>query len=684
MLGSFLVHRKLHSMNQKTFWEYAHKKLSDGERKVLMDIHKTAKDILEHIGGKENVKDVTHCFTRLRFVLKDESKADKQVVEHIEGVIQVVISGGQFQVVLGSKAAKVYEAILPMVDLDNSSNYNRNNAKGNFLNSILQTVSKVFTPLIPAIAASGLIKGLLTAARLLAANSGIDISSKDTYVLLLAASQVIFYFMPVFLGYTAAKALKCNEIVAMTIGGFLCYPQLDAIIQDVTSVTRILGIPVIKGAWTIGDSTRVFSYTESVIPILLAVFVLVYLEKFLNRVIPQIMQIILVPGLSMMIMVPLTLCLLGPVGIWAGNGIQTIYNVLMNFNAAIGGAVVGGLWGVFVIFGAHRALLPVGLNDVAVSGKQNLLAFAGAANFSQGGAALGVMMKSKNKELRSVAASSTISAVLVGITEPAIYGCNLRLKKPMICAVICGAIGGGIMGLGGVYGDSFANNGVLTIFSYAAFGIRPFLFYLVGCMAAFFGAAVLTYMLGFEDIAEKNQDAAVQKVRETESETVREAQENGSETVQILMVTSPIEGKIIALNEVKDEVFASGALGQGIAVVPTKGEVVAPDDGVVTLIYSTLHAMGLTLDNGVELFIHVGMDTVKLEGKYFKKHVEEGTHIKKGTKIVSFALEKLQEAGYDTTVPVIVGNTANYAEVKGRTAEFADKDVAVIQVVQNV
>ena len=354
-----------------------------------MDINQAAKDILEHVGGKENVKDVTHCFTRLRFVLKDESKADKEIVEHLEGVIQVVVSGGQFQVVLGSKVTKVYEAILLLVDLEASSDDGGDGGRGNLLNTVLQTISKVFTPLIPAIAASGLIKGILTAARLLTASRGVDISSNDSYVLFLAASQIIFYFMPVFLGYTAAKAMKCNEIVAMSIGGFLCYPQLDAIIQDVSRVTRILGIPVIKGAWTMGDSTRVFSYTESVIPILMAVFVLMYLERFLTRVIPQIMQIILVPGLSMIIMVPLTLCLLGPVGIWVGNGIQAAYYVLMNFNAAIGGAVIGGLWGVFVIFGAHRALLPVGLNDVAVSGRQNLLAFAGAANFSQGGAEIG-------------------------------------------------------------------------------------------------------------------------------------------------------------------------------------------------------------------------------------------------------------------------------------------------------
>lgn len=637
-----------------------------------MDINKIAKDILEYVGGKENIKDVSHCFTRLRFVLKDESKADKQTIEHLEGVIQVVISGGQFQVVLGAKVTKVYEAILPMLDLNTISDGKDTEKEGNLLNAVFQTISKVFTPLIPAIAASGLVKGILTAARLLAAGRGIDISGNDTYVLLYAASEIIFYFMPIFLGYTAAKALKCNEIVAMTIGGFLCYPQVDALIQNIDTVTRIFGIPVIKGGWTIGDSTKVFSYTGSVIPILLAVVVLVYLERFLEKVIPQIFQIILVPGLSLIIMVPLSLCILGPVGIWTGNGIQFLYNMLMNFNTCIGGAVIGGLWGVFVIFGAHRALLPIGLNDVAVSGKQNLLAFAGAANFSQGGAALGVMIKTKNKEMKSVAASSAISAALVGITEPAIYGCNLRLKKPMICAVICGAIGGGIMGIGNVYGDSFANNGILTIFSYAAFGVKPFIYYLAGCLVAFVGAAVMTYMVGFEDVEENGADVPKKS----------ELPKKKPEKKGAVEICSPVSGKAIPLNQVKDEVFASEALGKGIAVIPDKGEVIAPEDCTVTLIYPTLHALGLTLDNGAELLVHVGMDTVNLKGKYFRKHVEEGTHVKKGTKLVSFDLDKIKGAGYDTVVPIVVGNTDDFTEVSGMEAEHADENTSVIQVVK--
>ena len=478
-----------------------------------MDADRSAREILEAVGGKENVRDVTNCFTRLRFELRDESKANKEKVSHIEGVIQVTEAMGQFQVVMGAKVSKVFEAMVPLLDSSTTHGTEGESADAPAVTDnrgwgdrILSTVAKMFTPLIPAIAAAGLIKGILTAVSLIFKQQGVDITTNDTYVLLYAASQVIFYFMPIFLGYTAAKALKCNEIIAMVLGAFLCYPQVDKLIQDVGTATTIYGIPVIKAAWTIGESTKVFSYTESVIPILLAVLVLYFLERGLRKAVPEILQIVLVPGLSILIMLPLTLSLLGPVGIVVGNVIQAVYYALMNFNSTLGGAVVGGLWGVLVIFGAHRALLPVGLNDVATTGKQNLLAFAGAANFAQGGAALGVWIKTKSEEMKGISMAAMISAVLVGITEPAIYGCNLRFKRPMVCAIIAGAVGGAIMGFGNVFGDAFANNGVLTIFTYASFGITQFVFYLVGCAIAFFGAAALTAIVGFEEITDEGME----------------------------------------------------------------------------------------------------------------------------------------------------------------------------------
>ena len=470
-----------------------------------MDYKQIAQSILDNVGGADNVRDASHCFTRLRLVLKDPAKASKDAVSKQEGVIQVVEAGGQFQVVLGGKVNKVYNEFLPLVNIKAEDGEAIVGDKGSIWNTILQTISKIFTPLVPAIAASGLIKGLLSAAQRL---GWID-NTNSTYVILLAASNIIFYFMPVFLAYTTADTLKCSKVIAMTLGAFLCYPAIDALVQDVSTASNIFGLPVVKTAFTIGDSTKVFSYTESVIPIILSVIALSFLEKGLERIIPEMLQVILVPGLSLIIMLPVMLTVLGPVGAWIGYGIQWLYNGVMGISPLLGGAVVGGLWGVFVIFGAHRALLPVGLNDVAMSasshncgaGHNTLMCYAGSANFSQAGAALGVALKTKSKKLKQVAGAATISAFLVGITEPAIYGCNLRKKRPMICAVIAGAAGGAIMGLGKASNHGFANNGILTIATYqcADNTTGQFVAYLIGIAVAFFGAAILTYIVGFED-----------------------------------------------------------------------------------------------------------------------------------------------------------------------------------------
>lgn len=473
-----------------------------------MDYKRVAQDILTNVGGAENVKDVTHCFTRLRLVLRDSSKADKAVVEKLEGVIQVVVAGGQFQVVLGSKVNKVYDEVLPLVNVAEGNDVAEE--KGSIGNTILQMISKIFTPLVPAIAAAGLIKGLLSAAAKIPALGGF--TSSDTYTILNAASNIIFYYMPVFLAYTAAKALKCNEIIAMVLGGFICHPTIDGLMTKIDETTgtltksNIFGLPVIKVMFGEGSSARIFSYTESVIPIILAVIVLYFLEKGLKKIIPEILQIILVPGLSLLIMVPVILVVVGPVGIYIGYAIQWLYTALYGFSPLLGGIIVGGLWGVCVIFGAHRALLPIGLNDVAMTGTNTLMCFAGSANFAQAGAALGVMLKTKSAELKQVAGAGALSAWLVGVTEPAIYGCNLRLKKPMVCAVIGGAVGGAIMGIGKAVNTGFANNGILTIASYYGEGTSfgQFLAYLIGICVAFFGTAALTYIVGFEDDVKKN------------------------------------------------------------------------------------------------------------------------------------------------------------------------------------
>ena len=631
---------------------------------LYMNYNQIAKDILTNVGGSGNVKGLTHCFTRLRFQLKDSKKANKETIEHLEGVISVVESGGQFQVVLGTKVNQVYDAIIPMISIDETTEISEE--KVSIWNRILIAVSAMFTPMVPAIAASGLLKGFLTIAKIMAAKQGVDITVNQTYTLIMAGTDALFYFMPVILAYTSAKVFKANEFIAMALGGTMCYPSVVALMTG-KDVVSMFGVTITKA-----------SYASSVIPIIIGVFILSYVQKFLEKVIPEILKIILVPGLSLLVMLPATFMVFGPIGIYIGNAITFVYTGMMNLSPAICGAFIGGMWCVFVIFGAHRALLPIGINDVAQFGHQNLLAFAGAANFSQGGAALGVMLKTKNKDLKTVAASAAISASVCGITEPAIYGCNLRLKRPMIYAIICGAIGGAIMGIGGVYGDSFANNGILTFATYAAFSMKPFVYYLVGVGVSFFGAMILTYLFGFDEMGDKKKKTeATPDVRTTTKNLELDPSEAD------LFISSPIEGEAVSMTKVNDEVFSSMALGNGIAIIPEKGEVVAPEDCTVTLIYPTLHALGLMLDNGVEMIIHVGINTVQLEGKHFKKFVEEGSHIKKGTKILSFDIDALKKEGYDTIVPIIVSNTSVFQQVSGITGKGATLEKSVIAIKKN-
>ena len=612
-----------------------------------MDNHDVAQRILEEVGGKENISSLTHCFTRLRFVLKDKGKANKEVISNLEGVIQVVEASGQFQIVLGNKVEKIYDELMPMVGELEETNNDDGEKVGNGT-KILNTVAAIFTPTVPAIAASGMLKGILAVAALIGLNMyGVDIKTYNTYIILNAASDALFYFMPIILARSAAKVFKTNDYIAMILGATLCYPAIVDLMTGENPVT-LFGIGITQA-----------NYVSSVVPIIIAVFVLAYVEGFVKKIMPEVLKVIMVPTLSLLVMVPATLMIFGPIGIYFGNVVNWAYYYIMGLSPILLGAFIGGIWCVLVIFGAHRAIIPIGINDVAKTGRQNLLAFAGAANFSQAGAALGVFLKTKNKNLKTVAASATVTA-LFGITEPAIYGANLRLKKPMIYAVISGALGGALMGWGGSYGNAFANQGVLTIPVYAEAGTKAFVCYLLGCLIAFGGACIMTVVLGFKDLPEEN----AKKVQETLTDAVKEAINDDLVFEDSdLVVDSPVEGRTISLADVPDEVFASGAMGKGIAVYPSKGEIVAPMDAKVSVLYPTMHAIGLTLDNGVEMLIHIGIDTVNLDGKFFEKHVNVGEHLTKGQRIVSFDMQGIEAAGYDLTTSVIITNSNNYVAI---------------------
>ena len=604
-----------------------------------MDYQAIAKEILKDVGGKDNIVDVTHCYTRLRFVLKDTKQANKEVLLQTEGVISVVESGGQYQVVLGNKVAHVYNALEPLLaqQLTTKTSTKEKNSLGN---RILNTVAAIFTPVVPAIAASGMLKGILAIAVMVANNFyQVDLKPLNTYIILSAASDALFYFMPVILGYSAAKVFKTNEYIAMVIGATLCYPTIVSLMTEESAVT-LFGLHVTKA-----------NYVSTVIPIILAIFMLAYVQRFLEKVIPEVLKIIMVPTLSLLLMIPATLLLFGPIGIYLGDGVNWLYYYIMNLSPILLGGFIGGIWCVLVIFGAHRGLVPIGINDVARTGRQNLLAFAGAANFSQAGAAFGVFVRTKNKDLKAVAASATVTA-LFGITEPAIYGANLRLKKPMIYAVASGAAGGALMGWGGSYGTAFANQGLLTIPVYAEAGTKAFICYLLGCGIAFFGAFLLTIFLGFNDLP--LDESRQEPVLKTEATTVKEKQR----------IQAPVQGQLVSLDQINDEVFASQQMGKTLAIYPIEEQIVSPGNGQVTALYPTHHAIGLKLDNGAEILLHIGINTVELKGQGFETFVKVGERVRLGQKLLSFDKQIIQAAGYDPTVLVIVTNTAEMSVIE--------------------
>ena len=604
-----------------------------------MDYQAIAKEILKDVGGKDNIVDVTHCYTRLRFVLKDTKQVNKEALLQTEGVISVVESGGQYQVVLGNKVAHVYNVLEPLLaqQLTTKTSIKEKNSLGN---RILNTVAAIFTPVVPAIAASGMLKGILAIAVMVANNFyQVDLKPLNTYIILSAASDALFYFMPVILGYSAAKVFKTNEYIAMVIGATLCYPTIVSLMTEESAVT-LFGLHVTKA-----------NYVSTVIPIILAIFILAYVQRFLEKVIPEVLKIIMVPTLSLLLMIPATLLLFGPIGIYLGDGVNWLYYYIMNLSPILLGGFIGGIWCVLVIFGAHRGLVPIGINDVARTGRQNLLAFAGAANFSQAGAAFGVFVRTKNKGLKAVAASATVTA-LFGITEPAIYGANLRLKKPIIYAVASGAAGGALMGWGGSYGTAFANQGLLTIPVYAEAGTKAFICYLLGCGIAFFGAFLLTIFLGFNDLP--LDESRQEPVLKTEATTVKEKQR----------IQAPLQGQLVSLDQINDEVFASQQMGKTLAIYPIEEQIVSPGNGQVTALYPTHHAIGLKLDNGAEILLHIGINTVELKGQGFETFVKVGERVRLGQKLLSFDKQIIQAAGYDPTVLVIVTNTAEMAIIE--------------------
>ncbi|MGM0940235.1 MAG: beta-glucoside-specific PTS transporter subunit IIABC [Bacillota bacterium] len=613
-----------------------------------MDNQALAKEIIHHVGGEDNVQSLVHCATRLRFTLQDPSKPNKDKLENTEGIITVKESGGQFQVVIGNTVPEVYQAIGAISNIleddKKTTDASTNESKGNIVGRVVDVISSIFAPLLGVMAGAGILKGLL----LIADNLNWLDPAGSTYTILYAASDSLFYFLPLLLAVTTARKFGANVFTALTVAGALVYPtivELEA--QD--AAIDFFGIPVVM-----------MPYSSTVIPIILSVIMMSYVEKISNRYIHQSVKNFLTPLISLVVMVPITLIVFGPIGVSIGNGIADALLAGFNFSSLLAGAALGAGWQLFVIFGVHWGLVPVFINNIAVYGQDGIKPAATASVFAQTGAAFGVFLKTKNKKLKALSGSATITA-LFGITEPAVYGVTLRLKKPFIAGIIGGAVGGAIIGYGGTQAFASGAPGLLTLPIFYGPGGEGFFALILGITASFIISAVLTYMLGFDDPVEETVEEANTAIKDDNIESVDE------------QIFSPLEGEAIALTNVADPTFASEAMGKGVAIKPQTGRVVSPVNGTISVAFKTKHAIGIVSENGAELLIHVGIDTVQLDGQYFTSHIQQGDAVNIGDVLVEFDINKIKEAGYDVTTPIIVTNSNQYSTVDA-TAENQVKE----------
>jgi beta-glucoside PTS system EIICBA component len=602
-----------------------------------MDFNKTANGILEHIGGEENVQHVIHCMTRLRFNLHDNSKADRKKIEKVPGVMGTNVSGDQFQIIIGNDVPKVYNAILGNSSIKTEGSNKKSGKSKNVINSILDVISGTFTPILPAIAGAGMIKGLLAIALTLGWLS----AESQVYIILNAIGDGAFYFLPILLAVSAARKFGSNVYVAAAIGAALLHPTLTTLLSAGEKVS-FLGLPV-----------TAVTYSSSVIPILLAVWVSSYVEKWIDRITPSVVKLIMVPTLTLVIVVPVTLIALGPIGSIIGNWLSVGVGLLFEHGWIFAGLILGGTWSLIIMTGMHYAFIPIAMNNITTKGYDVILPSMFMANLGQAGAAFGVALRSKNKSFKSLAMTTSLTAVM-GITEPAMYGVNMRLKKPFIGGLIGGAVGGAYYSAVGV--KYFILGGNVGLPGVASFIGETFVLALLGLPIAFAAGAISTYIMGFVDVESEEEN--------TESNDVMVNSSKSDVMIAAEKLYSPIKGEVKPLSEVNDATFSSGIMGKGFAIQPAEGKVVSPVAGRVTTIFKTKHAIGITSDNGAEILIHVGLDTVKLNGKHFTAHVKDGDFVDVGKTLVTFDMEAIRAEGFDLITPVIITNPDEYRMIE--------------------
>ncbi|SIR55726.1 PTS system, beta-glucosides-specific IIC component [Peribacillus simplex] len=611
-----------------------------------MNYKKLAEEIIYFVGGEENIKNVVHCATRLRFNLHDNKKAGKEKLENLDGVLSVVVNSGQFQVVIGSNVSEVFKEIQSAVNIDGEGTTRPSKQKVNIIEKVFEVISGSFSPLLGALAGAGMLRALIA----LLTMTGILSTDSGTYTILLAAGNAIFYFLPIFLGITISTKLDANPYVGGMIGATLLEPNFTGLLENRGDMTDFLDIPVV-----------LMDYSSSVFPAFIAITIYALLNRYLKKIIHKDLQMFMLPMLALIIIVPLTTIAFGPIGVYIANSIGTFINFLYAETGVVTGAILGGSWTFLTLFGIHTGFTPFILENVAIGGDP-ILALVSASVFAQIGLAFGVFLKTKDKKLKALAGSTLMPGLFSGITEPILYGLALRYKRGLIYIAIAGIIGGGVSGLLGAVATAYAFPSMLSVPIYS-----PLISYVIAMFLAFAVSAGLTIVLGFEDKKTKAMDE-----KKLESEPSSEKHET---------ILSPLSGLVKPLKEVNDSVFSSYAMGRGVAIEPTEGRVTSPVNGVVTMVFPTYHAIGIQSDEGGEILIHIGINTVSLRGEHFSSEIKQGDRVTQGQHLIDFNVEKIKEAGYEVITPIIITNTDHYIdfiELKSDTVQAKERLLTLV------
>lgn len=603
-----------------------------------MNVNKLAEQIVKEVGGKENMKELFHCVTRLRFYLKDRSVIDAERIKGLDGVLGVQFQTEQLQIIIGNDVEAVYNAIIKQVGfvMDDVTAEKKKNMR---IGGIFETISAIILPVIPAMAGTGILKGLIT---ILTGYCGVD-GASDLIQIMTIASDVVFYFLPFFIAWSSAKRFKTDTALALALAGCLLYPTMTAGLADGLSPMHLLGLPI-----------PYVKYAASSIPIILSVWALKYVYALVDRLMPKLLRLVFTPMVVIMIMCPITLGVTGPIANYISKGIAALFVGLFELSPILAGAVIGSTRSLLVFTGMHLSLGAVIMQNLAQYGYDVILPVNTMGTLAIVGACFGVWMKAKKQENKSIAMSAFISS-FIGITEPGIYGVLLKFKKVLIADMIAGGVAGAFVAFFGGTSNAYVNSCILSLPVFVGPG---FVYVCIGMGIAFALGAGLVFVMGVDEEGSEKKAPAKEKPAAAASASAA-ASLSGLTDV----VSSPMDGQLIPMSQVEDKVFASETLGKGVAVLPESGIVTAPFDGTVTTVYSSKHAIGLTSEGGLECIIHIGLDTVNLKGKYFDIKAENGQKVKKGDLLADVDIDSIRKEGYSLTTPIIVVNTAEYMDV---------------------